>query len=206
MASESPVKKKAAPTPSGREKSDDRVERSKAAVLAATYELLSEVGLAGASVDEISKRCGVAKTTIYRHWPSRAKLLLDACSKLSTEFPAPETGTLRGDLTALATAIAQRLESNFATILPSILDAAERDPEIAVIFAQLHAGVLAPVLAVIEGAQQRGELPRKQRAGHLVARIVGPLFYRRWFAREPVDVEFVRSVVENALTGAVDNS
>ena len=200
------MRKKAVPTPAGREKADGRVERSKAAVLAATYELLSEVGLGGASVDEISKRSGVAKTTIYRHWPSRAKLLLHACSKLTAKVPTPNTGTLKGDLTALASGIAQRLQSNFATILPSVVDAAEREPEIAELHAQLHAGFMAPVFAVIERAHQNGELPRKHKPGHLVARIVGPLFYRRWFSREPVDAEFVKSVIENALSGAKEKA
>ena len=200
------MKKKGEPTATGPDRTDDRVEKSKAAVLAATYELLSEVGLSGATVDEVAKRSGVAKTTIYRHWPSRAKLLLDACSKLSAKFSTPQTGSLRGDLTALVSEVAQRLQSNFATILPSIVDAAERDPEIAKLHAQIHAGLMAPILAVIERAHQRGELPRKQKASHLVARIVGPLFYRRWFSREPVDVEFVKSVVESALRGRPDKA
>jgi AcrR family transcriptional regulator len=196
------VKKSAKKLPANaRERTDDRVERSKEAVLTATYELLSEVGLGGASVDEVSKRSGVAKTTIYRHWPSRAKLLLDACSKLSAKFQAPETGTLKGDLSALASGIAQKLQSNFATILPSVVDAAERDSEIAKLHAQLHAAFMEPIFTVIERAQQKGELSRKYNAGHLVARIVGPLFYRRWFSREPLDNEFVKSVVENACIG-----
>ena len=57
---------------------DARVLRSRKAVLAATLRLLAEAGLSGVSVDEVSKRSGVAKTTIYRHWSSRSALLLDA--------------------------------------------------------------------------------------------------------------------------------
>src|SRR5271157_53993 len=61
---------------------DERVRKSKEAVLATTHQLMSEAGLGGVSIDAVSKRSGVAKTTIYRHWPSRSALLLDACSKM----------------------------------------------------------------------------------------------------------------------------
>ena len=57
---------------------DPRVARSRAAVLAATVDLLGELGHAGTTVEAIAERSGVAKTTIYRHWPSRAPLLIDA--------------------------------------------------------------------------------------------------------------------------------
>src|SRR5919198_1676494 len=59
---------------------DPRVRHSKEVVMATTYELLSEEGLAGVTVDAVARRSGVAKTTIYRHWPSREALLLDACA------------------------------------------------------------------------------------------------------------------------------
>src|ERR1700731_1150267 len=78
-----------------------RVQRSKEAVLATTNELMSEAGIGGVSIDEVSRRSGVAKTTIYRHWPSRSALLLDACSRLGSPQAPPDTGSLRGDLTLL---------------------------------------------------------------------------------------------------------
>src|SRR4051812_24675840 len=121
--------------------SDGRTQRSRKAVLTATVKLLAEAGLSGVSVDEVAKRSGVAKTTIYRHWPSRSALLLDACSNLGTKAQVPDTGTLKGDLTVLATYMAGRLRSDrWASILPSMLDAAERDPELAEVHTRLHAG------------------------------------------------------------------
>jgi AcrR family transcriptional regulator len=90
---------------------DERVRRSKQAVLATTYQLLTEAGISGLSVDEVARRSGVAKTTIYRHWPSRSALVLDACSKLGAKREAPDTGTLHGDLTALTSDLAHRLKT-----------------------------------------------------------------------------------------------
>jgi AcrR family transcriptional regulator len=88
---------------------DDRVRRSKETVLATTYQLMSEGGIGGVSIDEVARRSGVAKTTIYRHWPSRSALLLDACSKLGSRAEPPDTGSLEGDLRALATRLAGQL-------------------------------------------------------------------------------------------------
>src|SRR5271166_5756374 len=89
---------------------DKRVQRSKNAILAVTYKLLSEEGIGGVSIDEVSRRSGVSKTTIYRHWPSRSALLLDACSKIGIRPEIPDTGSLGGDVTALAANLAHQLQ------------------------------------------------------------------------------------------------
>jgi AcrR family transcriptional regulator len=62
---------------------DKRAEASRDKVLRETYRILSEQGFSGACIDAIAKGSGVAKTTIYRHWPSRADLLLDHAQSLA---------------------------------------------------------------------------------------------------------------------------
>ena len=180
---------------------DKRVQRSKAAVLAQTYELLSQAGIGGVSIDEVSRRSGVSKTTIYRHWPSRAALLVEACSTIGPEPPVPDTGSFAGDISALAAQLADMLRSaRWPAVLPSIIDAAEREPELAQLHARLHAGLMSPFAAVTERARERGELAPGQEAADVAALIAGPLFYRRWFSREPIDDAFVESVVRD-VTG-----
>lgn len=179
---------------------DDRVQRSKQAVLAATHELLSKSGLSGVSVDAVAQQSGVAKTTIYRHWPSRSALLLDACSHLSSRPQPPDTGSFKGDLETLATYVANRLRTaNWATVLPSIIDAAERDPELAALQASLHGEMRAAFRVVVERAQEKGELPRRVDPAEVIASVLGPLFYRRWFSREALDERFVKGVVKRAI-------
>ena len=175
---------------------DKRVLRSKETVLGVTYKLLSEGGIGGVSIDEVSRRSGVSKTTIYRHWPSRSALLLDACSKLGSRPKIPDTGSLKGDISVLATYLADQLRTGrWPAVLPSIIDAAERDPELARLHADLHAGLTSPFLAVAERAKKRGELQPGQSPSEIAAAIVAPFFYRRWFSREPIDARFVKSVV-----------
>jgi AcrR family transcriptional regulator len=182
------------------ESADKRVQRSKEAVLGVTYKLLSEGGIGGVSIDEVSRRSGVSKTTIYRHWPSRSALLLDACSKIGTPPEVPDTGSLLGDVTALATHLADQLQNaRWPAVLPSIIDAAERDSELAQLHAGLHGGLMRPFFAVLERAQKKGELEPRHRVSDVVAAIVGPLFYRRWFSKEPIDSHFVASVIRSIV-------
>jgi AcrR family transcriptional regulator len=179
---------------------DQRVQRSKQVVLDATFRLMSEAGIGGVSIDEISRTTGVAKTTIYRHWPSRSALLMDACSRLRTRVEAPDTGSFKKDLVALTTRLSGQLQSaRWPSILPSIIDAAERDPELAKLHSELQAEFTAPYLAVFERARSRGELARGIESAELVACIFGPFFYRRWFSREPIDARFVKRIVERAI-------
>jgi len=176
---------------------DERIRRSRTSVLAATAELLFERGLAGASVDEISRRSGVAKTTIYRHWPSRAELLRDACSAIGTPQNVPDTGSLKTDMAALMAGLIQLLRTaKWTSVLPSIIDAAERDPDIAAMYSKLQHGYSAPFETIILRAVARGELPEDTDVAILIAALTGPLFYRRWFSRDPLTDAFAKQIVE----------
>ena len=179
---------------------DERVRRSRSTVLAATAELLFERGFAGASVDEISRRSGVAKTTIYRHWPTRVDLLRDACSMIGTPQDVPDTESFKADVTALMTNLAQLLRSaKWTSVLPSIIDAAERDADIARMHATMQRGYSAPFETVILRAVVKGELPKGTDIPMLIAALTGPLFYRRWFSREPLTDAFAIQIVRNVI-------
>lgn len=183
---------------------DKRVERSKAAVLSETYRQLTQSGISGVSIDEVSRVSGVSKTTIYRHWPSRSALLIDACSRMGNSSPPPNTGTLRTDLHALATGLAEQLQTAaWASVYPSIIDAAERDPEIAAMQSELHKSFMEPFHAVVERARDKGEISPAKPASDLVAAIVGPLFYRRWFSKEAIDKRFVEATIDAAITAVL---
>ena len=142
-----------------------RVQRSRQAILDATRQLLVADGDVGSlTVESVAARSGVAKTTIYRHWPSRSALILDACSKLRPKSEITDTGNLKDDLTSLTMNLANRLKTaRWATILPSIMDAAERDPELAKLHAQLHTEMTTGLRTVIERAQQPALVPESGR-------------------------------------------
>jgi len=185
---------------------DVRVRHSKQVVMATTYALLAEEGLAGVSVDAVARRSGVAKTTIYRHWPSREALLLDACAQMGPQFEVPDAGSFARDVRALAQRVVEQLLSGpYAAILLSLMDAAERNPDLAALLAAAQAKLVEAVRMVSARARGRGELRRAPDAADLAALIVGPLLYRRLFSHEPLSDAFLRVVVDNAVRLAGGN-
>jgi AcrR family transcriptional regulator len=188
-------------TESGASAVDGRVRRSRDRVLTTTFELLGESGVSGFTVDEVARRSGVAKTTIYRHWPSREALVIDACSRISGEQEVPDTGSLEGDVTAILTNIGHLLgTARWSSVLPSIVDVAERDPQFADIHRRIQHGHAAPLRDVIDRAAGRGEIAATADRSTMIAGLMGPLFYRRWFSREPIDEQFVKRIVRNVIS------
>jgi AcrR family transcriptional regulator len=181
---------------------DGRVRRSRDRVLTTAFELLSESGVGGFTVDEVARRSGVAKTTIYRHWPSREALVLDAASRISAEQEVPDTGSLEEDVMAILANLGYLLgTARWSSVVPSIVDVAERDPEFAGIHGRIQRGHAAPLRKVIERAAGRGLISAAADPATMVSALIGPLYYRRWFSREPIDDQFVKTIVSNVISG-----
>lgn len=182
---------------------DPRVARSRAAVLAATAELIASEGIAAVSIEAVAARSGVAKTTIYRHWDSRAALVVDAFRDMAETCAAPDTGNLRDDLVGLMTGLAAQLaDAPWARALAGLLDAAAGDPELESLHKDFMTEVRRSFNAVLDRAVGRGELPAdvdRTRAGMLLA---GPLFYARMVLLAPVtDPVAVAALVDVVLPG-----
>jgi AcrR family transcriptional regulator len=184
---------------------DPRVLLSRERVLTATLDLLTEAGLGRLTIDDVSRRSGVAKTTIYRHWPNRNALVIDACLRMTDgDDVPPDTGSVQGDVRAILMNLAELLvTARWASILPSIVDAAERDPDIAQVHSRLQRWHAAPLRAALERATLRGEVPPEADLSAMAAALLGPLYFRRWFSRELIDDSFVDRVVRGVLAVAM---
>jgi hypothetical protein len=84
-------------------------------------------------------------------------------------------------------------------VLPSIIDAAERDPDIADMYSKLQRGYSMPFEVVIQRAVRKGELPKDTDSAMLIAVLTGSLFYRRWFSREPLTDAFAKQIVKRVI-------
>jgi AcrR family transcriptional regulator len=190
-----------ATVPGVRAPADPRVVLSRERVLAAVLDLLTESGLGELTIDDVSKRSRVAKTTIYRHWPNRAALVIDACLRMGDgDQPPPDTGSLEGDVSAFLKNLAGLLvTARWSSILPSIVDAAEHEPTFADIHSTIQRRHAAPLQAALERAVVRGDIQPSADLSAVVAALIGPLFYRRWFSREPIDDKFVDLIVRAVL-------
>jgi AcrR family transcriptional regulator len=179
---------------------DRRARRSRERVLTSAFDLLGERGVSGFTIDEVASRSGVAKTTIYRHWPSREALVLEAASRISAAVEVPDTGSVQGDVAAILNNLGELLgTARWASVVPSIVDVAERDPEFAVVHGRIQRGHAAPLREVLLRAAGRDELVPTADPAHLVSALIGPLYYRRWFSREPIDEQFVGQLVRDVI-------
>lgn len=163
---------------------DPRVERTRAAVHRATLEVLAARGSGGLTIDAVASAAGVARTTIYRHWPDVRTLVVDALRARSTQPPpAGEPGRAR-----VRTIVAHLVEAMQDPLLPALLDAAARDPE-------LHA------LLQADGDRRRAGLTRAlDEAGapepELAAQAVaGAVLYQRLVGGPPIDPEALTDFV-----------
>jgi len=179
---------------------DTRVARSRAAILQATARLLAESGFAGFSMDDVAHRAGVGKATIYRHWRSRAQLLIDVCASLDDPVPVPDSGDLRTDLVELLSHLQRVLQSSTTgPVIAALVEGAERDAELRRLRQSAVHQRREAFHAVLRRAVERGDL----RAGTDVALttelLVAPLFFRRLVSRARMDRAFVTSVVDAVL-------
>jgi AcrR family transcriptional regulator len=183
---------------------DSRVRRSRDRVLTSAFDLLSESGVSGFTIDEVASRSGVAKTTIYRHWPSREALVLEAASRISAAVEVPDTGSVLSDLTVILNNLGHLLgTARWSSVVPSIVDVAERDPEFAAVHGKIQRGHAAPLREVLVRAAGRRELSGTTDPAHLVSALIGPLYYRRWFSREAIDEQFVEQLVKDVISSQV---
>lgn len=161
---------------------DPRIARSRAAILGATNLLIDERGLPGVTLDAVAARSGCAKTTIYRHWPDKGALLLDAVrARAQVTTPAPPTGDPHADLVATLAGLA-RAWSAHRSAITSMVDAAQRDEEIAQVhlaFAAERRDLLAPHLVAL--GIEPGEALE-----HTLDLLVGALFYRLLHRQEGI--------------------
>src|SRR5262245_9629044 len=111
-----------------------RSEEARRKALASAAELICERGVANLTIEEVAHRSGVAKTTIYRHCPERAAIVLDTVHSTLGHVATPDTGTLRGDLDAYFRGMMEvDLSGPVAKLMPALVDAAGRDAEIEVL-------------------------------------------------------------------------
>src|SRR5215203_5293355 len=104
-----------------------RSEEARRKALAAAIDLLVEKGVGDLTIEEVAQRSGVAKTTIYRHWPERASLIVDTVRTSFEHVSTPDTGSLRGDLeTFFGGLVRADLTGKVGDLMPCLLDAAGR--------------------------------------------------------------------------------
>lgn len=178
-----------------------RSARVRAAVIDATLDALLSEGLDDLSIASIALRAGVHPTTIYRRWGGRSNLALDAVlSATETEIPAPDTGTLRGDLLALVRSIGAFLQTPLGELVVRI--ALRRDlPEYEAARGGYWIQRFQTGAALLERARARGEVRAGIDPVLALETLVGPMYVRILITREPLDDALLVRCVDLVLGG-----
>jgi len=173
----------------------------RAAVIDATLTALLAHGLDDLSIAEVARSAGVHPTTIYRRWGDKSNLALDAAlSGTEAEIPAPDTGSLRGDLLAVIRGIAAFLRTPLGELLVRI--ALRHDlPE----YEAARGGYWLQRFqiggALLERARKRGELRADADPLLALEALVGPMHLRLLLTGEPLDDDFLVRCVDIVLDG-----
>ncbi|TDC77692.1 TetR/AcrR family transcriptional regulator [Actinomadura sp. 7K507] len=174
------------------------------AVRRATLAELAERGYQGLTVENVAARSGVHKTTVYRRWRDAEGLVADALELAAGEpWPVPDTGTLAGDLRAIARLVATGFtDPGQGPVTRAFVLAAAQSTGAAralhAFFARRH----EQSAAVVERAVGRGEAPAGTDAAEVVRITVAPLYYRLFVTGEPVDEAAADRAAASAATAA----
>ena len=170
------------------------------AILDATTELLADGGIAGLSMDMVAKRAGVGKATIYRRWQSKEELVLDAMGVAPPVIPLPDTGTVRGDLVAYATALARKFgAAPTSDILPHLIEAACYDERLRTLLQEYTRLRQQTVRTIFQRGYERGEFTDDDDRELIVDLMMGAFFYRRLMSGDPFTPRFAVRLVDFVL-------
>jgi AcrR family transcriptional regulator len=200
------VEKAASPSPGAPRRGRPRSEQARNAILEATLELLLEPGLHAMSMDEVAARAGVSKATIYRWWPSKEVLALDAlAAEWEASVPAErwDTGSLRGDLVPRMRAWLGMLgERPLGRVTAGLVARAQSDPEFAKLYLERFFNPRRDAgRRVFLRAIERGDIPPDADVDLALDLLYGASSHRRMHGHAPVDDRFVHDAIEAVIAG-----
>ena len=182
-----------------------RNEHHDQAILGAALDLVAEHGLAGTTIDAVARRAGVGKATIYRRWPSKEALMLDAWVSVVGGLPTPDTGSLRDDLEEYFAAkqAPGRPDEAMQAVYLQLVAAAKADPHVADTFQAFFTERRRPLRTILERAARRGELPADIDIDLVQDLLVAPFVYRWLFTDRQVDPAVAGKLVDVVLAGVL---
>lgn len=178
-----------------------RDESKDDAILQATRELLAERGFDGMTMDAVADRAGAGKATVYRRWPSKVQLTVDAivCSPgvpMSAD-DIPDTGSLRTDLLAVRFG---RKRSDDSELMSGLMSAARENPEVAAAFQQQFVLSRTRLMrGLLDRAQARGELRADIDLDAVAAVAPAMIVYRKMVLGQRIDDAFIEQMIDSII-------
>jgi len=180
-----------------------RSERAHRAVLEAAADLLLEGGLGAATIEAIAARAGVSKVTIYKWWPTRGAVAVEAYFyRYHQTMDFQDTGDLASDLRAQIAGVLKAFRGRAGAVMAALIGEAQSDPDLA---ETLRASWIEPrrvaSATVVQRAIDRGEVRADVDVQLLLDQIYGPIYFRLLLGHQPLDDSLALSLVRTALDG-----
>lgn len=175
-----------------------RSTRVRKIVLKSAAELLIEEGHQAVTPHQVSKATGIARSTIYRHWPDPVSLLLDAIDQVVTPDHAVSTvGDVRVDLITALESMRRRLNNRpFRRVFAALLDHATRSPKLVPAQRRFVSGVTAPLRSIIAEAIGDGRLEQSLVPDEAVAQLVGPILHQHVMLQTRISDDLIGRTVD----------
>ena len=180
-----------------------RSARAERAILDAALDLFAESGMAGVCMEAVAARAGVGKATIYRRWPGKEDLLLDALSLLKSPLPEPRGGSVREDLVAMLRVMCQdAADPTRMRRYALLLGEGEKYPRILQRYKQTVAEPRREMIrSVLRRGIASGELRPDADVEVAMFMLTGAVISRSKHDAEPITPDYAERVVDQVLLG-----
>lgn len=172
------------------------------AILGATLELLAETGYEALRLDAVASRAKASKATLYRHWPGKAELVVDAvrCYEQADVADEVDTGSLRGDVLATVTAMRDMMSGEMGQLIAGLVAPLQKDPELArVVRTSMLEDKQQITRRMLDRAVARGELPADTDPTIFPEVAPAIVFMQIFLNAEPVDDAYLIHLTDDIL-------
>jgi AcrR family transcriptional regulator len=185
-----------------------RSQVSRSAILQAAYSFLQSLPVASISILHIARKASVSSATVYRWWPTKEALLLEAfLDKAEHEAALPCEGTPLERLKQYVLQIGRFFAGESGIVIARLLTAIQDNP---VLRKEFMEQAFSPrndeFRAIVREAIEQGQLPAKTDVSSFLDTIIGPLLSRLLFRHEAIDEAFVSAVFDRVVAGTISQA
>lgn len=171
------------------------------AILDCANDLLDEIGFANMSIEGIAARAGVGKATIYRRWPNKASVVMDAfLAATSKEIAFPHTGSAREDIRRQMRSVVKVLNGPRGRTIATLIGVVQSDNELAEAFRTRFVAVRrGEAKAVVQRGIANGEFKPDMDLESILDCLYGPLYFRLLIGHEKASAKYADQLVDLVL-------
>jgi len=181
-----------------------RSEEARRAILAAGWELVDEQGFSRVTMEKIAARAEVGKATLYRWWPNRAAVVMDALLEhVTLAVPFGDSGDTVEDLCEMVRFAVEFLNTGLAGhILAGLIGDAQHDPELAASFRTRYLATRREMTrTMLQRGVERGELRDDVDLEVAIDAMIGPIYYRLLIGHGPLDTDYATELARIVFSG-----